>query len=156
MPFSFRRLTKLNALALCFIAIPAIAVLGFGMNNWFKIGSPVRATYLGIKPAAAADQTARRVVQELLTLRRSGFDPAELTIPSGNFLLAIDNLSGVPDVQLTLAEEKKNKLKDIKFASRNRDGREEIDLKTGVYILSAPLHPAWTCRITVTDQTRPE
>ena len=67
---------------------------------------------------------------------------------------ALDNLTDIPKLQLTLIEDKKDKLKDIKVESRNRDWREEIDLKPGIYLLSEISHPGWVCRITVTDRVR--
>ena len=152
MPFSLRKLSKLNLLALCIVALLGIATFGFSFRDWFRAAKVVTPSQQS-KLAAATDVPVP-IVQELLTLRQTGFDPAEITIPSGNFMLAVDNLSWLATVNLSLAEEKKNKLKDIKIESRNRDWREEIDLKTGVYILSETSNPRWTCRITVTDKVR--
>ena len=148
MPFSLRKLTKLNLIALCVVALIGIVTFGFGFRDWFNRTAPTAQV-----KGAAADVSVP-LVQELLTLRPTGFDPAELTIPSGNFQLAVDNLTGLSSISLTLTEERKDKLKDIKIDSKNRDWREEINLKTGVYILSEASNPKWTCRITVTDKVR--
>ena len=153
MPFSLRKLSKLNLLALCIVALLGIATFGFGFRDWFSRPAPAALTPIAQVKGAAAEISVP-IVQELLTLRPTGFDPAELTIPSGNFQLSVDNLTGISTINLALAEEKKNKLKDIKIESRNRDWREEFDLKTGVYILSETSNPRWTCRITVTDKVR--
>ena len=152
MPFSLRKLSKLNLLALCIVALLGIATFGFSFRDWFRAAKVVTPSQQS-KLAAATDVPVP-LVQELLTLRPTGFDPADLTIPSGNFQLSVDNLTGIPALNLALAEEKKNKLKDIRIDSHNRDWREEFDLKTGVYILSETSNPRWTCRITVTDKVR--
>lgn len=111
-------------------------------------------TQSNISRMQSVEKPDRVVVQELLTLRRSGFDPSELVIPSGNFMLAVDNLTGIPDIALTLVEDKKSKIKDLGFTEMKRDWREELEMKPGVYILSEVSHPKWICRITVTDKIR--
>lgn len=111
-------------------------------------------TQSNISRMQSVEKPDRVVVQELLTLRRSGFDPSELVIPSGNFMLAVDNLTGIPDIALTLVEDKKSKIKDLGFTEMKRDWREELEMKPGVYILSEVSHPEWICRITVTDKIR--
>ena len=152
MPFSLRKLSKLNLLALCIVALLGIATFGFSFRDWFRAAKVVTPSQQS-KLAAATDVPVP-IVQELLTLGPTGFDPAALTIPTGNFLLSIDNLTRLPDINIALVEEKKNKLKDIKIESHNRDWREEIDLKPGVYILSEVSNPKWTCRLSVTDKVR--
>lgn len=152
MPFSLRKLSKLNLIALCVVAMIGIATFGFGFRDWFRAATVI-APPPQSKLAAATDGPVP-IVQELLTLRPTGFDPAEIIIPSGNFQLSVDNLTGISSISLTLTEERKDKLKDIKIDSKNRDWREEINLKTGVYILSEASNPRWTCRITVTDKVR--
>ena len=155
MPFSLRKLTKLQFIAFGLMALVGLSTFAFSWRDWVS-----KSTSKAAVVAVAAVQTgppevySGLLVQELLTLRPTGFDPAEITIPSGNFIFSIDNLSGLDTVNLTLAEEKKNKLKDIKIESKNRDWREVINLKTGVYILSETSNPSWTCRITVTDKVR--
>lgn len=157
MPFKSHFLQKENhpgkvsgkhRVSMTLASVLALAVVGLG-------GRLAQSSISASSSAAQTPaQTDRLVVQELLTLRRSGFDPAELTIPSGNFMLAVDNLTDIPDIALTLSVEKKNKIKEVSFTSRNRDWRGEIDLQPGVYVLSEASHPEWTCRITVTDKVR--
>ncbi len=151
MPFSLRKLTKLQFIAFCLMALLGLSAFAFSWSDWLsKPAATITAVQTG-----PPEVYSGLLVQELLTLRSTGFDPAEITIPSGNFLLSVDNLSGLATVNLALAEEKKDKLKDIKIESKNRDWREVINLKTGVYLLSEANNPKWTCRITVTDKVRP-
>lgn len=152
MPFSIRKLTSLQFVAFGLMALLGLSAFAFSWSDW--LAKSVPAVAVTAVQSGPPEVITGPLIQELITLRPTGFDPAEITIPSGNFLLAIDNLSDVPNITLTLVEEKKNKLKDIKFESRNRDWREPINLKTGVYILSEISNPSWTCRITVTDKVR--
>ena len=115
MPFSIRKLTKLQFVAFCLMALLGLSAFAFSWSDWFA-----KSTNKSAAVAVAAIQVgppevySGLLVQELLTLRPTGFDPAEITIPSGNFIFSIDNLSGLATVNLTLVEEKKNKLKDLK------------------------------------------
>lgn len=154
MPFSIRKLTKLQFIAFCLMALLGLSAFAFSWSDWFAKSTSKPANALAAVQTGPPEVITGPLIQELITLRPTGFDPAELTIPSGTFLLAIDNLSDIPNITLTLVEDKKNKIKDIKFESRNRDWREPINLKTGVYILSEISNPSWTCRITVTDKVR--
>jgi hypothetical protein len=154
MPFSIRKLTSLQFVAFCLMALLGLSAFAFSWSDWFAKSKSDSAVSLTAVQAGPPEVYSGLLIQELLTLRATGFDPAEITIPSGNFLLSVDNLSGISTINLALAEEKKNKLKDIKIEGKNRDWREVINLKTGVYILSETNNPKWTCRITVTDKVR--
>jgi hypothetical protein len=154
MPFSMRKLTKLQFVAFGLMALLGLSAFAFSWSDWFRKSNSNSAVTLTAVQAGPPEVITGPLFQELLTLRPTGFDPAEITIPTGTFLLAIDNLSDNPNITLALVEEKKNKLKDIKFESRNRDWREPINLKPGVYILSEISNPRWTCHITVNDKVR--
>lgn len=154
MPFSLRKLTKLQFIAFCLLALLGLSAFAFSWSDWLSKTPGRPAAAVAAVQTGPPEVYSGLLVQELLTLRPTGFDPAEITIPSGNFLLAVDNLSGIATINLALAEEKKDKLKDIKIESKNRDWREVINLKTGVYLLSETSNPRWTCRITVTDKVR--
>ena len=134
MPFSLRKLSKLNLIALLVVAMIGMATFGFGFRDWFSRPTPTTITQQ-LKPEATADVSVP-LVQELLTLRPTGFDPAELTIPSGNFQLAVDNLTGISSISLTLTEERKDKLKvhtdyDDSYPYNNPKDVWEYDYGTG-------------------------
>ena len=154
MPFSLRKLTKLQFIAFGVLALLGLSAFAFSWRDWFVKSSSKPAAAVTAVQTGPPEVYSGLLVQELLTLRSTGFDPSEITIPSGNFILSVDNLSGIATINLALAEEKKDKFKDIKIESKNRDWREVINLKTGVYILSEASNPRWTCRITVTDKVR--
>ncbi len=149
MSISLRRSYRL------WLVVIVIAVIAgtISARSWLA-KPPVAALAKTMQQDKPPDVIKGALVQELVTLRHTGFDPKELTIPTGQFLLSVDNLTGLSEVNLTLDEEKKNRLKTTKIESRFREWREVIDLKPGVYVLSVTTHPQWVCRITVTDKER--
>lgn len=90
-----------------------------------------------------------RVEAERITIRPTGFEPAEVVRPAGRFILAIDNQSGVGDVTLHLDHENGGRVQDIPLTGGARYWRKVINLSPGVYILSEANHADWSCRITI-------
>lgn len=93
---------------------------------------------------------AKRVEAELITVRRDGFEPKEITRPAGQFLLAIDNRSGLEVVTVRLDRQAGARLRDIPVNWKERDWRDLLDLTPGRYVLTEATHPGWVCNITIT------
>jgi hypothetical protein len=108
-----------------------------------------------VRPASYGDelvrtQDPRKVEVELITLQSTGFEPAEVTRPSGPFLMSIINRSGLPQLSLVLQRD------DRGFSERKRIGKERVwrrvfDLQPGRYVLRDIDHPEWKCQITITN-----
>ena len=102
--------------------------------------------------AAIVDGPQAPVQAELITITPTGFEPAELTRHKGRFLLAIDNQSGLDEVQFYFEREAGGRVN----VPLNRRGklawREVIDLTPGTYILRATNDESWRCRIRITAQ----
>jgi hypothetical protein len=106
---------------------------------------------------AAAGQGAReqRVEAVLITVRPNGFEPAELTLPHRPFLLAVDNYSGLDDMQLRLEREDDRARGVLRAFSLTRGKlrrRALTNLPPGQYVLTEANHPEWACRITIGPQ----
>jgi hypothetical protein len=87
---------------------------------------------------------------ELITITPVGFEPVEITRPHGRFLFAIDNRSGLNEIDLYLERETGGRV-NVPLSRRGRLAwREEIDLPPGTYILRATNDESWRCRITLT------
>ena len=104
-----------------------------------------------LSATATTVQNPKTAVQaELITITSTGFEPAELTRPNGRFLLAIDNRSGLDEVDLYLERETGGRVN----VSLSRKGklawREILDLQPGAYLLRARNEESWRCRITIT------
>jgi len=103
--------------------------------------------------AATMDQGPQAPVQaELITVTPIGFEPAELTRPKGRFLLAIDNQSGLEEVEFYFERETTGRV-NVPLSRRGKIAwREIVDLAPGTYILRATNDESWRCRITITAQ----
>ena len=88
----------------------------------------------------------------LITVTPTGFEPAELTRAKGRFLLAIDNQSGLDEVEFYFERETGRRV-NVPLSRRGKIAwREIVDLTPGTYILRATNDESWRCRITITAQ----
>lgn len=112
----------------------------------------------GLAAAAAESAEGRapvvgpRVEVERVTLRRTGFEPAEITRPKGPFVLALDNVSELGQVDVRLMREAGNQLKALPVSKYRVRWREAVDLHPGTYVLVEENHPGWACRIVITPK----
>ena len=89
---------------------------------------------------------------ELVTITPSGFEPAEITRPQGRFMLAVDNRSGLEDVDLYLERETAGRV-NVAFSRKGKLAwRDTFDFPPGVYILRAANDESWRCAITITPR----
>ena len=103
--------------------------------------------------AAAMDQGQQAPVQaELITITPTGFEPAELTRPKGKFLLALDNRSGLDEVEFYFERETGGRVNVPLSRSGKLAWRDIVDLPPGTYILRATNDQSWRCRLTITAQ----
>jgi len=86
---------------------------------------------------------------ELVTITPTGFEPAEITRPQGPFLFAIDNRSGLDEVDLYLERETGGRVNGALGRKGRLAWREAIDLPPGTYFLRATNDESWRCRITL-------
>lgn len=91
-----------------------------------------------------------RVETEVLTIRPTGFEPSELTRPQGRFLLAVNNRSGLAEVNLRLDRVAGNRLREVRVPRNKLDWREFVELPPGRYLLTEAGQPNWVCSITIT------
>ena len=103
--------------------------------------------------AAAMVQGPQAPVQaELITVTPTGFEPSELTRAKGRFLLAIDNQSGLDEVEFYFERETGGRV-NVPLSRRGKIAwREIIDLTPGAYVLRARNDESWRCRIRITAQ----
>jgi hypothetical protein len=86
----------------------------------------------------------------IIKLRRTGFEPANVSRPRGRVLLAFDNLTGADEITLQLKQETGNKLHEVRMPRGTVRWRKALDVPAGRYILSVAEHPEWVCHITIT------
>jgi hypothetical protein len=92
-----------------------------------------------------------RVETELITIFSKGFEPAEITRPAGKFILAVDNRSGIEEVELQLNRQEGGRVHAVRVRRTSPEWRVTVDLRPGAYVLSEAGHANWNCRITITS-----
>lgn len=133
----------------------ASAVVGMAPHSRSGTSSAIAATIetsINHSRELVQPPLIERIETELVTISPRGFEPGEITRPAGKFILAVDNRSGVEEVELRLDRLRGNRQRVVKV-KRNRPGwREMLDLAPGTYVLSEANHADWTCRITITQK----
>jgi hypothetical protein len=109
------------------------------------------AGYLSPEPLRDVSAARQQAVEaEVIALRPSGFEPAEITRPAGRVLMAVSDQSGLENAVLRLTKEGDRRVQEVRLSRRKRLWRKVVDLAPGDYILTEASHPEWACRITVT------
>ena len=114
-----------------------------------KYGAPFRS-HTASSVMVLPDNARREREAELITIEPHGFEPVEITRPQGRFLLAVDNRSGLEDIQLHLERAEGGRVPALEARNRRLSWREEVDLPLGRYVIRETNHPEWSCRITIT------
>lgn len=98
-------------------------------------------------------QTQRPQLEtELVTITPAGFEPAEITRSQGGFMLAVDNRSGLDDVDFYLERETGGRVNVALSRKGKLAWRETIDFPPGRYVLRATNDQSWRCAITITPR----
>ncbi|HKP83725.1 MAG TPA: hypothetical protein VJT69_17040 [Pyrinomonadaceae bacterium] len=96
-----------------------------------------------------ADQP-QRLETELITITTTGFEPAEITRPQGQFFLDVDNRSELNDLELYLERVNGVREKSAKMLKTAPELRLPLDLPPGTYRLREGGHTKWLSTITIT------
>jgi hypothetical protein len=149
---AFNRKAKvktLMALILAPFAALLIIVFAVSASDWFakpaSAGRPI--------PSATQDgPTVSSLEAILITLQPYGFEPAEVTLKAGPFLLAVDNRSGVHEPVFRVTRVAGNRTHEVRMAKGRLAWRQLVDLPPGDYVLTESVHPDWVCQITITTR----
>lgn len=162
-PFS----SKGRTLVLSVAATGALLLTAVGAKAWLftadavsSAPGPVATT--GPDPAATADQPGEtrqsipnpaRLESERITVRPTGFEPAEITRPAGRVLLAVNDRSGLGALTLRLDAGPGVRLREVRVPQDTRgrhEWRQVVNFPPGTYVVTEANHPGWVCRITIT------
>jgi hypothetical protein len=97
-------------------------------------------------------RTAAEVEAEVVTATPTGFEPVRITRSSGRFLLAVENASGLDELNLYLERETGVRVNAALSRRGKLKWREIIDLPPGHYILRAANDESWRCNINLTPR----
>lgn len=153
MPFSLRKLTKLQFIAFCLMAVLGITTFGF---SWFKSARnlPISQPQQQQISSEAADTKDKKsdLEVEVFKVTPQGIEPRQLNRIKGNVLVVIQNFTGRPLPNLQLvdtsdAAKGKAPLTDSKLDEKSLFHEEFIDLKEGDFVLKLGDRPEWQCSV---------
>jgi hypothetical protein len=131
-----------------------------GAHVWFSTAlsdSVVSAETNGPERIASSREEARqdnsapeqiKVIR--FTIREEGFDPPEMTLSAGRYLLVVNNRSESKSISLRL-DSGSQRIMEGRMASGKLKWRSDVQLFPGEYLLSEANHPRWRVRILVTS-----
>lgn len=147
---------KIRPCVLALIALSAVILFTVaGASKRMARASGSEAAAPAMKRSASVvlrkESGSKHLETELITINPTGFEPKEITRPKGEFILAVDNRSGLGEVFLQLERALPgDHLKDVRVSRKQLDWRERVDLDPGRYLLTEANHPGWACSITIT------
>jgi hypothetical protein len=110
----------------------------------------------GTRPSPAPSQqeaeAPRDARAEVFTLTPTGFEPAEVTLPAGDYLLVFNNRTGLDEFALRLDREGHGAVREVRPPRRKRAWRGMLKLTPGSYVVTETSRPEWTLRLTVTPR----
>ena len=137
-----------------------VVVLGVGVvasaKAWSKLHASTPATtaayrsFPSVKLASPPIPQSNVLQRELITIRQTGFDPAEIKRAPEDFLLAVDNKSGLSQLTLRITREDGFRVRELRLSPERFKVREKINLPPGEYLLTEADHADWLCRLTIT------
>lgn len=120
-------------------------------SSYATPSAPTAATKSGTASPSQNDSAKDRLEGEIVSAQPNGFEPNQITRPAGEFLLMVDNRTGLDQLQVRLERVVgKERLDDIGLTKRAYSWNTVLKLPPGEYILTEASHPEWVCRITLT------
>ncbi|MDQ3745361.1 MAG: hypothetical protein M3444_13340 [Acidobacteriota bacterium] len=141
---STTRRTTAARLVTCLCLMAAFGVAALGTHEWLSVPTPVPAAGAALRQEGDAQVL-------LLVLRPAGFEPSEVTLPQGKYLLVVQNRTGLRGFALQFDRDG-GRLHEVRLPARKLDWNGHFDLTPGDYVLREADHPEWSCRITITPK----
>jgi len=133
------------------VLVMLVGTVTFASIRWIRatVASPGAAYSSVTQPM----QQRSTLEAQRITLRPTGFEPAEVTRPAGRFLLAVNDRSGQSDASFILLRGISERLKVIRFRDtpRKHEWREVVNLPAGRYVLVDAANPERICQILLTN-----
>lgn len=102
-------------------------------------------------PVPPSGGTLARLDVEVITIRPTGFERAQITRPKGLFGIAVENRSGLTDIALRLDQEGGSRLNQVQLSKEQPNWKLGLDLPPGRYVLTEASNPNWVCQVTITE-----
>jgi len=143
---NFIRSLSLPGHAIILLFALALTVTGYSALARYSNPEAGQATEI---PQRGSPQ--ENVEVELVSIRPTGFAPEEIVRPSGRFLLALDNQSGLRQLIFRLEREGSPRVAEIRVGRKTEFSRI-LDLPAGVYFVREVNHPDWILRLRLTSR----
>ena len=105
-----------------------------------------------MKSVPGSGGTVAHLDVEVITLRPAGFERAQITRPRGLFGIAVENRSGLSDLELRLDRQGGARLNQAQLSRGKAHWKLTLDLLPGRYVLTEANHPEWSCGITISEK----
>jgi hypothetical protein len=154
MPFEHLLKSKTALALISLVAVTGLAAAAYshkagGLSSQDPKRPATPATPPPSVPGVAASSKIKAV---LFTVRPDGFEPSEITLPEGKYVIAVDNRSGADEVLLNVRRGQSDRLKEVRLTRQQLNWRGVIDLKPGLYTVSDVNRPEWAARLQVTPK----
>jgi hypothetical protein len=134
-----------------------LVIIGFTATAWALLSTAAKATPPALSttaeitvPAITQDSFGgARLEAEVIIITPTGFEPTEITRPTGRFLLAIQDRSGFAEITLRVSRESDGAQFLVPTRKKHRAWRDVINPPSGRYLLTEANHPEWRCLITI-------
>ena len=135
--------------SLCAVVVCLLVAISLGVSAKYRKLKGTTEPSLNKSAATMSAQDPSDVPQGLLfELRPAGFIPTETEVSAGNYMLLLQNRSGIRELNFTLEHESQGRV--AASDQQRRDWTKRIQLGPGTYILSEANHPEWRAVIRVT------
>lgn len=141
-----RRLALVPALVLCCVVFVVRA------HSELSPESRHTNTLAARWPALPTAAQSPRIKAIYFRITPLGIEPAELTLPAGRYLVAIDNDSGFNVVDVKIDKERGPRLGNAQLPSGRRKWREFVVFTPGVFVFTDPGNANRVCSLTITNQ----
>jgi hypothetical protein len=142
---------KLAVAALITVAALAVTVpfIGHAENSGSALSQNLARTEMthNVDATVGSADDEPRVVS--LQVNPSGFEPGETILPSGTFLIFVQNRTGSRELSFYLIRENQERLAESE--PQKRDWKAQIQLGPGTYVIGERSHREWKSILRVTN-----
>jgi hypothetical protein len=140
---------NLSLLVIAFIGLTGIVWAWLAPAGKAQPSPPAIIASASLPVSTQESASGERLEAEIITITRTGFEPAEITRSEGRFLLAIQDRSGLAELKLRVSREGEGAQFLVPTLKKRRVWRDVVNPPRGRYLLTEANHPEWRCLIAI-------
>lgn len=149
-PRMFRhRAMLISLILLALVAGTVMTRLVLAKNGWLPLRNRSSS---GSNAVRQEKKPAPQIMILRVILRTYGFDPREIIIPKGTYLLSVNDRTEIDDLAFEFNRVGQGKLHEVRGKKERPEWSQLFELNPGDYQLVVAGKPNWICKITVTAQ----